>query len=166
MKTGGLRGAWRSRGNWTGKVGQGLLLCVTRVKELKGTALWKATSCSPIELHRRFGGTYCLHLQGRGVSVASQKLVRLIVTAVRIGNNVVVLYAISAVWKTFWSRKRWKVFCSFCLQIHISLFLVPKSVGSTLFQNFGEHVTPLCPPQIPLARPGREPGTPLWEASD
>jgi hypothetical protein len=26
--------------------------------------------------------------------------------------------------------------------------------------------TPLCPPQIPLARPGREPGTPRWEASD
>jgi hypothetical protein len=26
--------------------------------------------------------------------------------------------------------------------------------------------TPLCPPQIPLARPGREPGPPLWEASD
>jgi hypothetical protein len=26
--------------------------------------------------------------------------------------------------------------------------------------------TPLCPPQIPLVRPGREPGTPQWEASD
>jgi hypothetical protein len=26
--------------------------------------------------------------------------------------------------------------------------------------------TPLCPPQIPLARPGREPGSPLWEAND
>jgi hypothetical protein len=26
--------------------------------------------------------------------------------------------------------------------------------------------TPLCPPQIPLARPGREPGPPPWEASD
>jgi hypothetical protein len=26
--------------------------------------------------------------------------------------------------------------------------------------------TPLCPPQIPLARPGREPGPPRWEASD
>jgi hypothetical protein len=26
--------------------------------------------------------------------------------------------------------------------------------------------TPLCPPQIPLARPGREPGQPRWEASD
>jgi hypothetical protein len=25
---------------------------------------------------------------------------------------------------------------------------------------------PLCPPQIPLARPGREPGPPWWEASD
>jgi hypothetical protein len=25
---------------------------------------------------------------------------------------------------------------------------------------------PLCPPQIPLARPGREPGPPQWEASD
>jgi hypothetical protein len=27
-------------------------------------------------------------------------------------------------------------------------------------------LTPLCPPQIPLARPGREPGPPRWEASD
>jgi hypothetical protein len=26
--------------------------------------------------------------------------------------------------------------------------------------------TPLCPQQIPLARPGREPGSPRWEASD
>jgi hypothetical protein len=26
--------------------------------------------------------------------------------------------------------------------------------------------TPLCPPQIPLARPGRELGPPQWEASD
>jgi hypothetical protein len=25
---------------------------------------------------------------------------------------------------------------------------------------------PLCPPQILLARPGREPGPPRWEASD
>jgi hypothetical protein len=26
--------------------------------------------------------------------------------------------------------------------------------------------TPLCPPQIPLARPGREPGPLWWEVSD
>jgi hypothetical protein len=26
--------------------------------------------------------------------------------------------------------------------------------------------TTLCPPQIPLAGPGREPGPPRWEASD
>jgi hypothetical protein len=26
--------------------------------------------------------------------------------------------------------------------------------------------TPLCPPQIPLARPRHEPGLPWWEASD
>jgi hypothetical protein len=25
---------------------------------------------------------------------------------------------------------------------------------------------PLCPPEIPLARPGSEPGQPRWEASD
>jgi hypothetical protein len=25
---------------------------------------------------------------------------------------------------------------------------------------------PLCPPQMPLARPGFEPGPPRWEASD
>jgi hypothetical protein len=25
--------------------------------------------------------------------------------------------------------------------------------------------TPLCPPQIQLVRPGREPGPPRWEAS-
>jgi hypothetical protein len=27
-------------------------------------------------------------------------------------------------------------------------------------------LTPFCPPQIPLARPWREPGPPRWEASD
>jgi hypothetical protein len=27
-------------------------------------------------------------------------------------------------------------------------------------------LTPLCPPQIPLARPGHEPVPPRWEASD
>jgi hypothetical protein len=27
-------------------------------------------------------------------------------------------------------------------------------------------LTPLCPPQIPLVRPEREPGPPRWEASD
>jgi hypothetical protein len=27
-------------------------------------------------------------------------------------------------------------------------------------------LAPLCPPQIPLARPGLEPGPPRWEASD
>jgi hypothetical protein len=26
--------------------------------------------------------------------------------------------------------------------------------------------TPICPPQISFARPGREPGPPRWEASD
>jgi hypothetical protein len=26
--------------------------------------------------------------------------------------------------------------------------------------------TPFCPPQIPLARPGREPRLPRWEASE
>jgi hypothetical protein len=38
---------------------------------LKRTLFWDVTRCSPAEVRRRFGGIYCLHLQGRGVSRAS-----------------------------------------------------------------------------------------------
>jgi hypothetical protein len=31
---------------------------------VKSTAFWDISTFNPIELHRRFGGTYCLHLQG------------------------------------------------------------------------------------------------------
>jgi hypothetical protein len=31
---------------------------------LKCTIFWGVTPCSPVEVHLRFEGTYCLHLQG------------------------------------------------------------------------------------------------------
>jgi hypothetical protein len=43
---------------------------------------WNVTSCSPVEVHRRFGGTYCFHLQGRRASrkqaIYDEKTVRLV----------------------------------------------------------------------------------------
>jgi hypothetical protein len=35
---------------------------------------WDATPCSPVEVHRRFGGTYCPHPQGAKVNQARSKL--------------------------------------------------------------------------------------------
>jgi hypothetical protein len=32
---------------------------------MKGTVVWDMTACGPIEVHGRFGGTYCLDLQSR-----------------------------------------------------------------------------------------------------
>jgi hypothetical protein len=31
---------------------------------MKSTSSWDVTSCNPIEVDRRFGGTYCLHFWG------------------------------------------------------------------------------------------------------
>jgi hypothetical protein len=33
----------------------------------KNTVVWDATPCSPLKANLRFGGTYCLHLQVRGI---------------------------------------------------------------------------------------------------
>jgi hypothetical protein len=46
--------------------------------------------------------------------------------------------------------------------------LVEGTVLAGETEVLGENLspTPLYPPQIPLARPGREPGPPQWEASD
>jgi hypothetical protein len=30
---------------------------------MKNTVFWDVTPCSPVEVHQRFGGIYCLHLQ-------------------------------------------------------------------------------------------------------
>jgi hypothetical protein len=35
---------------------------------------WDVTLCSPVRVHRRFVGTYCLHLQSQGVSQAKSAL--------------------------------------------------------------------------------------------
>jgi hypothetical protein len=32
---------------------------------MTGVIFWDMTPCSPLSLNRRFGGTYCLHFQGR-----------------------------------------------------------------------------------------------------
>jgi hypothetical protein len=40
---------------------------------MKSAASWDI-SCSPVEVHRRFGGTYCFHLQGRSVSRARKRM--------------------------------------------------------------------------------------------
>jgi hypothetical protein len=37
---------------------------------LKSTIFWDITSCNPLRVIRRFGGTYRLHLQGRKISRA------------------------------------------------------------------------------------------------
>jgi hypothetical protein len=34
------------------------------------TIIWDVTPCSPLNVNRRFGGTYRLHLQGRRISRA------------------------------------------------------------------------------------------------
>jgi hypothetical protein len=33
--------------------------------KLKSTVFWDITPCCPLKVNRRFGGTYCLNLQGR-----------------------------------------------------------------------------------------------------
>jgi hypothetical protein len=35
---------------------------------VKTSIFWDATPCSPLKFNRRFGGIYCLHLQGRRIS--------------------------------------------------------------------------------------------------
>jgi hypothetical protein len=35
---------------------------------MKSNIFWDVTPCSLIEVHRRFGGIYCLHIRGRKVS--------------------------------------------------------------------------------------------------
>jgi hypothetical protein len=37
---------------------------------MKSPMFWDVTLCSSVKVHWRFGGTYCLHLQGRRVSQA------------------------------------------------------------------------------------------------
>jgi hypothetical protein len=37
---------------------------------MKSTIFWDITPCSPLEVNRRFGGTYRFHLQGRRISGA------------------------------------------------------------------------------------------------
>jgi hypothetical protein len=37
---------------------------------MNSTIFWDVAPCSPLECHRRFGRTYCLHLQGRSLSQA------------------------------------------------------------------------------------------------
>jgi hypothetical protein len=31
---------------------------------MRGTVFWSVTPSSPVEIHQRFGGTYCFHPQG------------------------------------------------------------------------------------------------------
>jgi hypothetical protein len=40
---------------------------------MKRTIFWDVTLCSPVDVHQRFGGTYCLHLQGQKVSTARSR---------------------------------------------------------------------------------------------
>jgi hypothetical protein len=40
---------------------------------LKSTVIWAVTSCSLIDVYRRFGGIYCLQLQGLRVSQANNQ---------------------------------------------------------------------------------------------
>jgi hypothetical protein len=38
---------------------------------LNSTFFWDATACKQVEVYRRFGGAYCLQLQGRRVGQAT-----------------------------------------------------------------------------------------------
>jgi hypothetical protein len=42
-------------------VGSGVLAAAT----VKSSIFWDMTPCSPTEIHRLFGGMYCLRLQGQ-----------------------------------------------------------------------------------------------------
>jgi hypothetical protein len=39
----------------------------------KSTAFWIVMPCSLVEVHQYFRGTYCLHLQGQGLSQARSR---------------------------------------------------------------------------------------------
>jgi hypothetical protein len=47
---------------------------------MKSTIFWDITPCNPLKVNRRFGGTYCLHLQGRKISRARNQLESRLVT--------------------------------------------------------------------------------------
>jgi hypothetical protein len=40
---------------------------------MKSTVFWDITLCSPLKVNRRFGGTYCIHLQCWSISRAKYK---------------------------------------------------------------------------------------------
>jgi hypothetical protein len=42
-------------------------ILLKRVRNLKSIIFWDMTPCSPLSITRRFGGSYRLHLQGRGL---------------------------------------------------------------------------------------------------
>jgi hypothetical protein len=44
------------------EIGSGLMIYI------KSTIFWDITPCSPLNVNRRFGGTYRLYLQGRRIS--------------------------------------------------------------------------------------------------
>jgi hypothetical protein len=46
---------------------------VPKAMTMKSTAFCNIMPCSPLEVHRRFGGTYCLHIQGQRVSQARKQ---------------------------------------------------------------------------------------------
>jgi hypothetical protein len=45
-----------------------MLLTFKVAELLKSSIFWAIMSCSPLQVNRRFGGTYHLYLQGRKVS--------------------------------------------------------------------------------------------------
>jgi hypothetical protein len=46
---------------------------------MQSTVSWDVTPCIPVGVHRRFGGTYCLHIQGRRYAKQASKLILLAV---------------------------------------------------------------------------------------
>jgi hypothetical protein len=44
--------------------------------DVKSSIFWDITPCSPFKANRRFGGTYCLHFQGRRISRALKQVAR------------------------------------------------------------------------------------------
>jgi hypothetical protein len=45
-----------------------------RALHMKSTVFLNVTACIPVEFHRHFGGTHCLHLQSPGGSQANSRL--------------------------------------------------------------------------------------------
>jgi hypothetical protein len=92
------------------------------------TAVFRVvTSCSTVEIYRRFRGLYCVHHQGRQRGAATQKTAVFMLTAVRTSNST--------------KRLNFSVTCVLHIQLtHSSLFVYRVIIG----ENYKLLRTSLC----------------------